>query len=313
MFILKRIGNAPNILLQKFVCDVIADLENIKEAQFGAECYVIDTKETYIKNSLGEWKLKFGNSDGSDSVDPELSAGLYVDGKMTKSWEDLVSENIIRFARPGSIVSNTKDAVIGDLVVSNDVNGIYYEGFYGCKNLTSINMPMVTEIGEQAFEGCIGLTSIDLPKVTRIGLRTFFSCTNLTSINMPAVTTIEQGAFHSCTNLTLVNMPVIERLESQAFGSCTSLDTIILRKADSIVDVNIIAFADTKILTDYFLPTGQGFIYIPTHLYEDYVSNFIDQMLELGSITGIEIDAETAESTSRAILRKIEEYPEICG
>lgn len=291
MFILKRIGNAPNILLQKFVCDVIADLENIKEAQFGAECYVIDTKETYIKNSLGEWKLKFGNSDGSDSVDPELSAGLYVDGKMTKSWEDLVSENIISFADPGSIVSNTKDAVIGDLVVSNDVNSIFYEGFYGCKNLTSINMPMVTEIEYLAFT----------------------ACTNLTSINMPAVTTIGQAAFHSCINLTLVNMPVIERLESEAFYSCYFLDTIILRKADSIVDVNIIAFADTKILTDYFLPTGQGFIYIPTHLYEDYVSNFIDQMLELGSITGIEIDAETAESTSRAILRKIEEYPEICG
>lgn len=291
MFILKRIGNAPNILLQKFVCDVIADLENIKEAQFGAECYVIDTKETYIKNSLGEWKLKFGNSDGSDSVDPELSAGLYVDGKMTKSWEDLVSENIISFAEPGFIVSNTKDAVIGDLVVSNDVNGIYYEGFYGCKNLTSINMPMVTEIGYEAFEGCVGLTSIDLPKVTDIGVGTFLSCTNLTSINMP----------------------VIERLAVQAFTGCTSLDTIILRKADSIVDVDITAFVNTKILTDYFLPTGQGFIYIPTHLYEDYVSNFIYQMLNLDPIVGIEIDAETAESTSRAILRKIEEYPEICG
>jgi alpha-galactosidase len=68
MFILKQTGNMPNILLQKFICDSVADLENIKEAQFCAECYVIDTKETYIMNSSGECVLKPTNGGSSADV-----------------------------------------------------------------------------------------------------------------------------------------------------------------------------------------------------------------------------------------------------
>ena len=53
--------------------------------------------------------------------------------------------------------------------------------FYG-SDLTTIDLPECTSIGEQAFDSCTSLTTVNLPKCTSIGDYAFGSCASLTTI-----------------------------------------------------------------------------------------------------------------------------------
>jgi hypothetical protein len=72
--------------------------------------------------------------------------------------------------------------------------------------------------------------------------------------------------------------------------------------------IDLTAIMGTKIATAEGVPTGEGFIYVPTALYEDYVANFVTQIT-----VGLGQDEATAAYIARTVLRKIEDYPEICG
>ena len=83
--------------------------------------------------------------------------------------------------------------------------GIY--AFYGCKGLTSIEIPnSVISIEDGAFWGCTGLTSVEIPNsVTSIGSDAFYNCSGLTSIEIPnSVTSIGGCAFSSCSGLASI-------------------------------------------------------------------------------------------------------------
>lgn len=67
------------------------------------------------------------------------------------------------------------------------------------------------------------------------------------------------------------------------------------------------AVLGTKIMTAEGMPTGEGFIYVPTKFYETYVANLVAQVMQLGH------DEATATYLVTAVLRKIEDYPDICG
>ena len=48
--------------------------------------------------------------------------------------------------------------------------------FYGCKNLTFIDLPEITTTVGSVFTGCIGITSIDLKNVTTLDNYVFENC-----------------------------------------------------------------------------------------------------------------------------------------
>ena len=132
---------------------------------------------------------------------------------------------------------------------------------------------------------------------------------------MPNATSIGESAFVGCTALTSINLPNATSIGNDAFGYCGSLSTIILRNIETMCNVDLTAIIGTNIATVEGIPTGAGFIYVPTSLYEDYVANFTEQATYLLMETGLpqEEAVVMAEQISRAILRKIEDYPEICG
>ena len=66
-------------------------------------------------------------------------------------------------------------ASLKTVILSDSVNSIFRNAFYGCTSLTSVTIVNgVTNIGDSAFWGCSSLTSINIPeKVTSIGDNAF--------------------------------------------------------------------------------------------------------------------------------------------
>ncbi len=86
-----------------------------------------------------------------------------------------------------------------------DVNDIGIRAFYGCSDMTGVNIPdTVKGIHESAFWGCTGLNSVTLPySCGYIGDNAFSHCTGLTSVELPAKTYyIGENAFSGCTAIT---------------------------------------------------------------------------------------------------------------
>ena len=100
---------------------------------------------------------------------------------------------------------NAKGAVeIPTKIKDIKVTSIGNEVFFGCSELTSIEIPSsVTSIGNLAFSGCSGLTGIEIPSsVTSIRDYAFSSCSGLTGIEIPSsVTSIGDLAFWFCSGL----------------------------------------------------------------------------------------------------------------
>ena len=147
-------------------------------------------------------------------------------------------------------------------------------GFYGCQNLTSVNMPGVTSADDMAFSRCVKLTTVTLPKLTRIGYSSFAYCTALENADFPKVTTLQyysfsgcsnlksisfplmksmQGGytFSGCSNLQSINLPLAEAVPISTFSNCTSLQSVSLPKVES---VDYYAFSSCTSLTSISMP-----------------------------------------------------------
>ena len=159
---------------------------------------------------------------------------------------------------------NAKGAVeIPTKIKDIKVTSIGNEVFFGCSELTSIEIPSsVTSIGNLAFSGCSGLTGIEIPSsVTKIGEAAFSGCSRLTSINVEAgnevydsrdncnaiikkatntliqgckntkipssVTSIGNYAFYDCSGLTGIEIPSsVTSIGDLAFWFCSGLKDV---------------------------------------------------------------------------------------
>ena len=126
--------------------------------------------------------------------------------------------------------TNTLIAGCKNTIIPTSVTSIGGSAFWGCTNLTSIDIPnSVTSIGEQAFRDCKGLTSVTIGNsVTSIGDWAFMGCSGLTSIDIPnSVTSIGKQAFYECSSLTSVTIGSgVTSIGDKAFNGCSSLTSI---------------------------------------------------------------------------------------
>ena len=77
------------------------------------------------------------------------------------------------------------------------------QAFFNCPNLTTINLPSCTFIGEESFKNCPNLTTVNIPNVTKIGYTAFEGCSNLVNlqIDWSKITQFSSGVFYNCTSL----------------------------------------------------------------------------------------------------------------
>ena len=114
------------------------------------------------------------------------------------------------------------------------VTSIGNEVFFGCSELTSIEIPSsVTSIGNFAFSGCSGLTGIEIPSsVTSIRDYAFSSCSGLTGIEIPSsVTKIGEAAFSGCSGLTSINVEA----GNEVYDSRDNCNAIIKKATNTLI------------------------------------------------------------------------------
>ena len=99
-------------------------------------------------------------------------------------------------------------------------------GHFENTGVTSVRLPVATEVPYHAFIGCTSLTNVAADSVTTLGSSAFGGCTSLKSVELPSLRTIGPYAFNNCTSLSnfVGGIPVkLETIGNYAFQTCTSL------------------------------------------------------------------------------------------
>ncbi len=137
-----------------------------------------------------------------------------------------------------------------------NVVGAGYWAFYGCENLTSIDLGSITYIGEQAFRDCTSLSSINLPEsLVNIGDYAFSGCSALTGelVIPDGVVTLGNDAFTGCSELTSVVIGSgVTTIGASAFQFCENLSSVTF--GENVVSIGGTAFASTILAGDLVIP-----------------------------------------------------------
>lgn len=192
---------------------------------------------------------------------------------------------------------------------SNDRITVLNEGaFRYVKNLTSINLPLITEIKRYSFSECSALVNASFAELTTLRESAFNYCENLTNLYAPNVTRIEVSCFKSCKKLEYANFPLVTYLGGYAFDYCVGLkeanfplatetNNSVFRECTSLVKVDFglltnifsgyfynctslttlilrsqkVAYInDSNTFTNTPIANGTGYIYVPDDLVESY-------------------------------------------
>lgn len=130
---------------------------------------------------------------------------------------------------------------------------------YSNSSLTSIDLPVATQISSYAFMDCTHLTSINLPSAVEIQSYAFY-WTGLTSVNLPLVQTIGARVFEECSDLVTVILPSVRSIGEKAFQDCRHLEALILP------DTEHVCTAGSNLL--YY--ANNAYVYVPEELVDTY-------------------------------------------
>lgn len=140
-------------------------------------------------------------------------------------------------------------SALQSVTVTDDLTAIPEKAFWGCDELTSVDLGNVTTIGVSAFERC-AFTAIDLSKVTEIGDYAFYF-SKLENVTVPAAAKTGKGAFMNCPDLVTATV-LGDTLDPYMFFYCTSLETL---AAENITTIEPFALGYCVKLAE--LPVGK--------------------------------------------------------
>lgn len=214
---------------------------------------------------------------------------ISAEGRLTKTWEQLISENYFAITEDKELKQGTnagRTALEGKLVIKPGVTalGEYNPSgtdgvFEGCSHLTEVIIPNTVKYGNgSTFKDCTSLVKVEIPEgVTGLGYQAFMNCTSLTSVVLPnTYSGIDDSMFENCTKLKSVNIPSsVWYIGSRAFANCKALrniyipETVTYIQADSANNSPFIGCSETLgiFIEAYEIPRDWG-------MYWDYVTEY---------------------------------------
>ena len=181
----------------------------------------------------------------------------------------------------GTSSTQYSDEYSGAVIIPENVtyNGSTYsvtsiedEAFYGCKELTSVEISnSVTSIGEKAFYGCTKLTNVHISDLAAwrnidfadkyanpmyFARNLYLNAKLVTELVIPeGVTNIKDYVFYNCNCLTSVAIPnSVTNIGAYAFYGCTGITSVTI--PNSVKSIGSGAFAGCNSLTDLHIEDG---------------------------------------------------------
>ena len=106
-------------------------------------------------------------------------------------------------------------------------------------------------IGYEAFFGCENLTTIELKRATTIYSRAFSGCAKLETVSLSSVTIVEYEAFAG-TSIKTANLSNVETIGNSAFKDCAQLESI--RLGENLIGIGAYAFSGCVKLVNMTIP-----------------------------------------------------------
>lgn len=162
--------------------------------------------------------------------------------------------------------------------------------FYGCKNLTTINISdSIRYIGDNAFYGCSSLKNIHWPlRLTTIGSRAFRQ-TALETISLPeGVTSVGDGAFYICPFAKTVYIPSTANVEG---------DINYYFELEEGVNCVITCMSPIPHPQAKYWNKGVAAIKVPAELVEEYKAQFpdiADKVMAVNQVGAMDKDSKTS-------------------
>ena len=145
--------------------------------------------------------------------------------------------------KPGALVGDTKGILLDDThfpalkIIENEAISTNNKKN---NNIISVNLSLLTSVGDNAFNGCTALVSVTAPALKTIGASAFSGCKALTSIHAPNTISLGANAFYGCTGFVSVSFPSVMAIESAAFSGCSNLREISMNSVETIGDSTFI-------------------------------------------------------------------------
>lgn len=138
--------------------------------------------------------------------------------------------------------------------------------FHNCGGITAVNLPTVTTLGAMSFYGCKNLKTINTPVLKAFG-QNCLQGTAIEELYAPACLGIDYSSLGNMKALKEVDLGVDGKsIAGAAFISDAALTTIILRHPTAVSVGHINAFQGTPFASG---GTG-GTVYVPSALIETY-------------------------------------------
>lgn len=134
-----------------------------------------------------------------------------------------------------------------------------------CSNLRKVNLPKVKTLPQSAFYGCENLQEINIPLVTELPYQCFYNCTNFPGLDLTNIKTLANYCFYGCNGITLVDLSNISSIGGNVFRNCSNLVKVVIRQNTSVCTLS-----STNVFNSTPIANGEGFIYVPDELLEDY-------------------------------------------
>lgn len=211
-------------------------------------------------------------------------AGLYINGELQFTWEELVKNNNVQVQ--DNVFMSVAPGVYGELVIGEEISRINNFAFRASQ-LSKVVFPYaVKNSGTVAFSGAVALEHVEYfgpvdmvnynafernvllervifrRGVARLDDACFTGCTALREVELgDRLELIASDAFYGCTSLESIILPEgLESIGSEAFYNCTSLKTVAL--PSTLKQIGSDAFANCASMKAIALPEGLESMYM---------------------------------------------------